>query len=170
MITLQHQSSLRPQQKGNHLHFGCYIFVIFLKNHQRSNSLNVNYSGLKWKVPVLRKWKKKIIIIINNKYADLRPSGGMGSKDLPIYYIHDVMMTCELMLIKEGWEWIKQNTSIVVSLLVVKIQTHVYHGKENSIIYVLVCQTQINELASGKKHNTTNLNTLLLCITFYHMR
>lgn len=47
---------------------------------------------------------------------------------------------------------------------------HVYHGKENSTIYVQVCQTQINELASGKKHNTTNLNKLLLCITFYHMR
>lgn len=104
----------------------------------------------------------------NNKSADLRHSGGMGSKDLLIYYIHDVMMTSEL--IKEGWEWIKQNTSIVVSLLVVKIQTHVYHGKEISTIYVLVCQTQINELASGKKHNTTNLNKLLLCITFYHMR
>lgn len=36
----------------------------------------------------------------NNKYADLRQSGGMGSKDLLIYYIHDVMMTSEL--IKEG--------------------------------------------------------------------
>lgn len=38
----------------------------------------------------------------NNKSADLRHSGGMGSKDLLIYYIHDVMMTCELMLIKKG--------------------------------------------------------------------